>query len=338
MGTVVAAGSSTGPVAGGLLLEHFGWESIFYVNIPIGLIAIWRALRVLPGNTATHKQQFDLKGAALFFAGVTSLLIGVDLGAEAIYPWDGMVVVSLEIVGIHLLVGFLCWEKRATAPMLKLSLFNIKPLSISLMTAGLGFIANGANVLVIPFYLQMILNLSPQDAGLVMLAGPLTLSIAAPLGGYLSDKISTRWIASTGLLITATGYFFLSMLQADWTGTDVVWRLSMLSLGFGLFQSPNSSSALNAVPATERGITSSLVAFMRNLGLVFGIALGAAVWYTFRNSYAISNGIDPLAASAQVEGMQMAYRVTSSLVLLAAIISTLRGQTKFKQNPHLSEV
>src|SRR5688572_13988175 len=181
MGTVVAAGSSTGPVAGGLLLEHFGWESIFYVNIPIGLIAIWRALKILPGNTAKNKQQFDLKGAALFFAGVTSLLIGVDLGAEAVYPWNGMVVISLIITGIVLLVSFLFWEKKAQAPMLKLSLFRIKPLTVSLMTAGLGFIANGANIFVIPFYLQMILNFSPQDAGLVMLAGPLTLSIAAPI-------------------------------------------------------------------------------------------------------------------------------------------------------------
>ncbi|HTE24695.1 MFS transporter [Flavitalea sp.] len=338
MGTVVAAGSSTGPVAGGLLLEHFGWTSIFYVNIPIGLIAIWRALRVLPGTSVTHRQKFDLKGAALFFAGVTCLLIGVDLGAEAVYPWNGMIVVSLIITGIVLLIGFLFWEKVATAPMLKLSLFSIKPLSISLMTAGLGFIANGANIFVIPFYLQMILNLSPQNAGLVMLAGPLTLSIAAPIGGYLSDKISTRWIASTGLLITATGYFFLSRLQPDWTSGDVVWRLAMLSLGFGLFQSPNSSTALNAAPASERGIASSLVAFMRNLGLVFGIALGAAVWYTFRNSYAITNNLDPLSKTAQVEGMQMAYRVVSCLVLLAATISVLRGENKITNKQTISPV
>ena len=254
MGTVVAAGSSTGPVAGGLLLEHFGWTSIFYVNIPIGLIAIWRAVRILPASFGTGKQEFDIKGAALFFVGVTCLLIGVDLGAEALYPWDGVIVVTLILAGVILLVMFLFWEKKTKAPMLKLSLFSIKPLSVSLLTAGLGFVASGANIFVIPFYLQMILKLSPQDAGFVMLAGPLTLSIAAPIGGYLSDKISTRWLASAGLLISATGYFMLSFLQSDWTPGDVVWRLSMLSLGFGLFQSPNSSSALNAAPLAERGV------------------------------------------------------------------------------------
>lgn len=329
MGTVVAAGSSTGPVAGGLLLEHFGWPSIFYVNIPIGLLAIWRASSILPSQTIRVKQGFDFPGAALFFMGVTCLLIGVDLGAEAIYPWDGPLVVTLVIAGVLLLIAFLFWEKRDANPMLKLSLFNIKPLSSALASAGLGFIANGANIYVIPFFLQMILALSPQDAGLIMLSGPLTLSVAAPIGGYLSDKISTRWIASLGLLITASGYFSLSFLQADWTATDVVWRLALVSLGFGLFQSPNSSSALNAAPLTERGIASSLVSFMRNLGLVFGIALGAAVWYTFRNAYAESHGVPILDTAAQLKGMQVVYRATGSLVLLAAFISVMRGETKF---------
>ncbi len=331
MGTVVAAGSSTGPVAGGLLLEHFGWTSIFYVNIPIGLIAIWRALYVLPGHFVKRVQPFDIKGAILFFTGVTCLLIGVDLGAEAVHAWDAPLVVALVLGGILLLSYFLFWEKKVAAPMLTLKLFSIKPLTSALITAGLGFVANGANIFVIPFFLQMVLNMSPQDAGLVMLAGPLTLAIAAPLGGYLSDKINTRWIASIGLLITATGYFCLSMLQSDWVATDVVWRLSLVSLGFGLFQSPNSSSALNATPASERGVSSSLVAFMRNLGLVFGIALGAAVWYSFRNSYARENGIQPLDVDAQVIGMQMAYRVTAALVFLAACISFMRGTSPLEQ-------
>lgn len=327
MGTVVAAGSSTGPVAGGLLLEHFGWTSIFYVNIPIGLLAIWRALLILPGSNKTISQQFDIPGALLFFAGVTSLLIGVDLGAQAIYPWQAPPVMLLIISGITLLVAFLFWEKKASSPMLRLKLFSIKPFSTALLTAGLGFMANGANIFVIPFFLQMILQLSPQDAGLIMLAGPLTLSVASPIGGYLSDKISTRWIASTGLLITASGYFFLSGLSSDWQAVDVIWRLSMLSLGFGLFQSPNSSSALNATPVADRGVASSLIAFMRNLGLVFGIALGAAVWYSFRNSYGLTHGVDPLTQAAQVAGMQVAYRVTCALVLMAAVISFMRGDT-----------
>lgn len=324
MGTVVAAGSSTGPVAGGLLLQHFGWESIFYVNVPIGLIAIWRALAVLPSSPRTGPQTFDIPGAALFFTGVTSLLIGVDLGTDEHYGWSSGTVIGLIIAGIALLATFIWWETRTRKPMLKLSLFRIRPLSSALGSAGLGFLANGANIFVLPFFLQLLLGFSPQDAGLILLAGPLTLSVAAPIGGYLSDKISTRWIASTGLVISSTGYLCLSFLQADWTAVDIIWRLSLVSLGFGLFQSPNSSSALNAAPLAERGIASSLVAFMRNLGLVLGIALGAAVWYSFRDHYASTHPGGSLSKDAQVYGMQIVYRVTSALVLLAAVISVTR--------------
>lgn len=335
IGTVVAAGSSTGPVAGGLLLEHFGWASIFYVNVPIGIIAIWRASVVLPSRPRTAPQSFDLLGAALFFTGVTSLLIGIDFGAEPEYGWTHNLVTTLIITGLLLLLFFIYWEKRNTAPMLKLELFNNKPFSSAIVAAGLGFIANGANIYVIPFYLQMLLNFSPQDAGLIMLAGPLTLSVAAPVGGYLSDKISTRWIATTGLVITATGYFLLSFLQENWGWQDVVWRTAMLSLGFGLFQSPNSSSALNAAPVTERGVSSSLLAFMRNLGLVLGIALGAAIWYSARNTYAQHNNSSPLSVAAQIEGMQMVYRVTCCLVLIAAMVSFMRGRNKTIEKIHL---
>jgi EmrB/QacA subfamily drug resistance transporter len=338
MGTIVAAGSSTGPVAGGLLLEHFGWPSIFYVNVPIGLIAIWIAYKVLPARPRTMmRQSFDIVGAALFLVGITSLLTGVDLGAEGGYSWTDTLIIILIGAGLLLIVLFLLWEKRVAIPMLKLSLFKIKPLSSALTAANLGFIASGAHVYVIPFYLQMILNLSPQDAGLIMLAGPLTLSVAAPIGGFLSDKISTRWIASAGLLFTATGYFLFSFLQPDWSWHDVVWRSAFVSLGFGLFQSPNSSSALNAAPLTERGIASSLVAFMRNLGLVLGIALGAAIWYSVRLTYAVNTGTDKLSTAAQIEGMKTVYHVTSCLVLLAAIVSITRGSNKLSNTIYPDE-
>ncbi|RYY53712.1 MAG: DHA2 family efflux MFS transporter permease subunit [Chitinophagaceae bacterium] len=328
MGTVVAAGSSTGPVVGGLLLGHFGWQSIFFVNVPIGLIAIWRAAKVLSPAARVGSAKFDIPGAVLFCAGVSTLLIGVDSGTDASNGWTQPHVIALLATGLTLLALFLYWENRTAEPMLRLRMFRIKPFTSALSTAGLGFMASGANIYILPFFLQLLLGFSPQQAGLILLAGPLTLSIAAPIGGYLSDKISTRWIASAGLLITSAGYFFLSFLQADWTAGDIIWRLSMLSLGFGLFQSPNSSSALNAAPILDRGVASSLISFVRNLGMVLGIALGAAVWYGFRDRYASGNPGGPLSEAAQVFGMQKVYLVTCGLVFCAALISVFRGDNR----------
>ena len=328
IGTIVAAGSSAGPVIGGLLLGRFGWSSIFFVNVPIGLIGIWRAWTVLPQSTKQPNQAFDLVGAGLFLVGVVTLLVGLDFGPEPQYGWDHPLVLGLIGSGAVLLAAFLFWEARVKEPMLRLELFRVYPYTAAICAALLGFVASGANLFIIPFFLQQLLHFTPQHAGVVLLAGPLTLSMVAPLGGYLSDKINARWISTTGLLMAAFGYLMFSQLQPDWGWQNVVWRSALISAGFGLFQSPNSSSALNAAPLEQRGVASSLLAFMRNLGFVVGIAVAAAVWYSTRNRYAVAHNLAPENVEAQVLGMHYAYLVMSGLVLLGAIVSFSRGTTK----------
>ncbi|GAB3340687.1 MFS transporter [Larkinella ripae] len=325
MGSVVAAGSSAGPVIGGLLLGKFGWSSIFFVNVPIGVLAIWRAWTILPDSPKVPGQRFDLVGAGLFLVGVTSLLTGLDFGPEPSYGWNHPFVMALLAVGAVFLLLFLLWEMRVREPMLQLSLFRVRPYTAAILAAFCGFVASGGNLFVIPFFLQQVLALNPEQAGLVLLAGPLTLSLVAPLGGYLSSRIPTRWLSSAGLLLAAGGYFAFSFLEADWHWTDVIWRSSLVSMGFGLFQSPNSSSALNSAPLAQRGIASSVIAFMRNLGFVVGIALAAAVWYSTRNRYALAHGIAPESTEAQLLGMHYTYLTMTGLVLMGALISVTRG-------------
>ena len=331
MGAIVAAGSSTGPVVGGLLLGRFGWSSIFFVNVPIGLIAIWRASLVLPKSPTLPRQDvrrtFDLVGAGLFLVGVTTLLTGLDFGPEPDYGWQHPLVLGLLGTGFMLLGGFFYWESRTPAPMLQLSLFRVRPYTSAIVAAWLGFVASGGNLFIIPFFLQQLLGFTPAKAGLVLLSGPLTLSIVAPIGGYLSSRVSTRWLASTGLVLAAAGYFSFSFLQADWSWHNVVWRSSLTSLGFALFQSPNSSSALNAAPLAQRGVASSIIAFMRNMGLVVGIALSAAIWYSVRNYYAQTYHTNPMSTAAQLTGMHYTYLVMTALVLIAAAVSFSREKT-----------
>ena len=336
MGAVVAAGASTGPVAGGLLLGKFGWASIFFVNVPIGLVAIWRASVVLPPSPKQPRQRFDLVGAGLFLVGVTTLLTGLDFGPEPDYGWSHPLVVGLLSSGFVLLGLFFFWESRIRLPMLDLSLFRIRPYTMAILASWLGFVAAGGNLFIIPFFLQQLLGFTPQTAGLVLLSGPLTLSVIAPIGGYLSSRVSTRWLASTGLLLAAIGYFSFSFLRADWVWQDVVWRSSLVSFGFALFQSPNSSSALNAAPVSQRGVASSVIAFMRNMGLVVGIALAAAIWYSTRNQYAQAHQIDPMNPMAQLTGMRHVYLMMTGLMLTAIAISFARGKASPKAvQPHV---
>ena len=333
MGSVVAAGSSAGPVIGGILLGKFGWSSIFFVNVPIGLIAIWRAWTILPKSPKVANQRFDLVGAGLFLIGVTTLLTGLDFGPEPQYGWNDPLVIGLLTIGAVLIVLFLFWEMRVSEPMLRLNLFRIRPYTAAILAAFCGFVASGGNLFIIPFFLQQLLGLNPERAGLVLLAGPLTLSVVAPLGGYLSSRVSTRWLSSFGLLMASIGYFAFSFLDASWDWKDVIWRSSLVSFGFGLFQSPNSSSALNAAPLAQRGIASSMIAFMRNLGFVVGIALAAAVWYSTRNRYGLAHNVSSEATAAQLLGMHYAYLIMTGLVLTGAIISFTRGKASQPSPP-----
>lgn len=153
VGTVVAAGSSAGPVIGGLLLDRFGWSSIFFVNIPIGLFAIWRASTVLPESRKVTGQRFDLIGAGLFLVGVITLLLGLEFGPEPDYGWNDTLVISLLAVGAGLLLVFLGWEARVSEPMLQLGLFRVRPYTAAILAAFFGFVASGGNIFVMPFFL-----------------------------------------------------------------------------------------------------------------------------------------------------------------------------------------
>ncbi len=326
IGTVVALGTSMGPVLGGLLLAWFGWPAIFFVNVPVGIVAIWRAYVVIPEGKKQPHQGFDIPGAALFVFGIISVLMGLDFGPEPGYGWGSPFVLSLLIVGGVLLAAFLAWELRARAPLLRLSMFRIWAYAAALFANCLTFTANAANLFVLPFFLQQVLRYPPDQAGFILLAGPIALSIASPIGGNLSDRFGPRWVASGGLLIVVIGYFLLAGLQSDWQWHDVVWRTAIISFGLGLFQSPNSSSALNAAPRDQRGVASSLLAFMRNLGFVVGVALSAAVWYSNRSSYAVGNHVANDSIAAQVAGMHAVYLTTAVITLLAALISLARGR------------
>ncbi|WP_332369240.1 hypothetical protein [Spirosoma telluris] len=164
------------------------------MNVPIGLLAIWRAWTILPESPKVTNQRFDLVGAGLFLIGVTALLTGLDFGPEPRYGWDHTLVIGLLSIGAILLMLFLFWEMRVREPMLRLSLFRIRPYTAAILAAFCGFVASGGNLFIIPFFLQQLLGLNPGQAGLILLAGPLTLSVVAP------------WVATCLVGLAPVGY------------------------------------------------------------------------------------------------------------------------------------
>lgn len=277
LGTVVAMGSLTGPALGGILIGLFGWRSIFYVNIPIGIIGYMAAFLILPADKPrVEGERFDFKGAVLFSTGMISLLLGINNGAE--WGWSSMPILLSIGAGTVLLVTFYVNEKTVRHPMIDLSLFKNRPFLIGNLTGWLSFVTMFSNNILLPFYLQQVLHYKPAQVGLTMMAFPLVMAFAAPISGHLSDQFGPVKLTSSGLAIMAMGLFYCSTLSATAHFFQVIPGPMLIGLGSGLFQAPNNSSVMSSVEPQKLGIAGSINSLVRNVGMVTGIAFSVTLF------------------------------------------------------------
>lgn len=324
-GTVVALGNLSGPAIGGLLIGFTSWRSIFYVNLPIGIIGYLAAQMVLPDDQAQGgNEQFDIWGAALFTVGIISLLFALNNGQD--WGWTSLIILLGLVLGISLLGGFLRWEMKVSHPMIDLSLFQNRPFLMGNLSGFISFVVLFMNIMLMPFYLQHILNYQPSQVGLMMSAFPIVMAFVAPISGHISDRIGPVILTTSGLTIIALGLLYLTTVSAASTVWQILPGPLLMGLGSGLFQSPNNSSVMSSVPKTKLGLAGGLNALVRNLGMVVGIALSVTL---FENRQAAAlHGIAHVSAAQQTSAFLSAYHtvlfVGFVLALFGAIISLNR--------------
>lgn len=326
IGSIVAAGISVGPALGGILIRSFGWPSIFYVNIPVGILAIIISLYALPNDRQRTTQRFDIPGAG--FLAVSLLLILLALTEGQYWGWSDWRILAFFAFGIVGLFLFVWWERRTEAPMINLSIFSNWTFSASLLSSLGAFLALSFNLFLIPFYLQNVLGFDPQQAGFVLIATPLALSLTSPISGRLSDRFGTRWLAILGLIVSALGLFSMTTLTTESTAVGVFGRLLFIGAGVGFFQSPNNSAVMGNAPRSALGIAGSLISIMRTIGQTGGIALAGAVWAA-RVTTAAGETYDPINAAppeALVAGLHDAMLLAAGLCLVAIVPTWLRSQ------------
>lgn len=325
IGMIVAAGISIGPVAGGLLIDNVGWPSIFYVNVPIGIAAIVLSLRALPDDRRRSEQRFDLAGALLLASALLLLLLALT-EAQSLGFGDARII-GMALGG--LLAGglFLWWERRASAPMVDLQIFRSRSFSLALLSAVGAFVAISFSLLLTPYYLQTVLGFDPERTGLTLIATPLAISLTSPFSGRFSDRIGTRWLAALGLGLAALGLLSLATLTTGSTQLDVMLRLLVIGSGFGIFQSPNSSTVMGSAPRAALGVAGSLIAVMRTLGQTSGIALAGTIWAAAVVAFA-GQSYDPITAAppeALVSGLRVAVTVAATIAGLSILPALLRS-------------
>lgn len=263
-------GAALGPVAGGFLTSAFSWRSIFYVNLPVGIIAVLLGMRVLPHtDPVAPETKLDLPGIILFFIALSLLVIGLT-SVQGDKSLAG---------GIALVLSFAFWivfilqERRASDPLIRLSLFANRAFTLQNINLLLIQMAMVGVMVVMPFYLELVKKIPTENAGTVLLALPVGMILTAPIAGRISDVIGAKKPIIAGFLLSALALALLSTLSAG-TGigfTAVV--LFLLGAGTGTAISPLTSAVMGEVAAPDRGSASGLMRVMMNLGATLGVAV-----------------------------------------------------------------
>ena len=328
LGTSVALGALVGPGLGGIIVGTFSWEYIFLINVPIGAVALFFALRLLPGGHETPQGKLDWAGSVLFMLSIVPLFAALNDGLNRGFT-DPLILSGFAVSVISFIV-FIIVEKRLGSPLLQLDIFRNKLFSLSIFCGFLTFVVIFCNNIMLPFYLQDVLSYAPQHAGLIMMIYPMILAVVAPVSGHISDKMGSELLTFIGLLLISLGLFLMSTLNAHSTVIIMVIFIATMSIGMGLFQSPNNSLIMSTVSRDKLGIAGSINALVRNMGMVSGIALATTLLYSMM-SYKIGYRVTNYVAGQSdifIYGMKIVYITSAVISFVGAILTFIRLRGK----------
>jgi EmrB/QacA subfamily drug resistance transporter len=315
---VVAAGTSAGPALGGVITQAFSWRWIFYVNVPIGILGIIATLRFLtePIKLRRGAQRFDAIGAILLSISLCCLMLGLSFGQEV--GWGSVKIIGLFVAAVVLLAGFISHERRVPQPIVDFSLFRNRLFSAAIASSFLCFLSLFAVMFLMPFYLEELLALPVDLAGLLMTAVPLTIAVVAPASGWLSDRFGSRLLSSAGLAVVCLGLWFLSQLTAQASLWDIVWPLVVTGFGQALFQPPNNNAIMSSVPLKRLGLASGFLSTVRVLGQSSSVAISGAIFVSLGGAQAGAALSQKLAGPA--EPLQAVFTHAFHLALLTCMV------------------
>ncbi len=330
-GTFVALGSLAGPSIGGVIVAYSSWEYIFWINVPVGIIVFLLGLKLLPRAEQKIDEKVDLLGSILFIATIV-LLFGA-LGQVQSIGFGSPIVLICLIITIVLFIIFLRVENKTAMPLLELKLFQNKWFTVSIICSFISFVAIFCSNIVMPFYLQDLLPFTPGQAGAFLSIYPLVLALTAPISGHLSDKIGSEILTLVGLSLTSLGLILMSTLNEHPSYIAMGIFVAIMSLGNGLFQSPNTSLVMSTLPKNKLGIGGGISAFVRNLGMICGITLATTLLYGCMSSklgYRVTDFVKG-NNDAFIYGMRAVYLTAAGICLVGVIITAFRLFSRRKE-------
>lgn len=316
LGTFTYLGLTVGPSFGGWLAGAYGWPSVFYINVPIGVLATLLAMRSIADDRIERREEtFDFVGAGLFTTGLVALLIALNQGHA--WGWISPLTLGVIAISVALLAAFVRVELHRGHPMLDLTLFQSRVFSAATGSALLNYACVYSVLFVLPFLLIQGRGLTASRAGIVLTAQPVVMAIVAPVSGTMSDRLGSRGLATLGMLLLGIGMMLLAILVGHGSLTAIAGALAVIGLGVGTFVSPNNSALMGAAPMHRQGIASGVLATARNVGMVLGVGFAGAVFTTV-----LARATTPaLGLPAAVEASLLAATV---LAVIGTALSALR--------------
>ena len=313
------SGISLGPFLGGVLTERFSWRSIFLAGLFLCLMIIAIVFGKLKGEWAGARgERFDLIGSVIYSLSLAAVIYGFSLLPSTF----GMLLILAGGLG---LLAFFIWETRVKDPVLNVHLFlSNRVFAFSNLAALINYSATFAVSFLLSLYLQYVKGLSPQSAGLVLLAQPVVQAVMSPFSGRLSDKVEPRIVASAGMTLTFAGLFLFAFLNEGTALNLIVANLSLLGLGFALFSSPNTNAVMSSVEKRFYGVASGTLGTMRLIGQTLSMAVAMLILTLYLGRVQITPEQYPLF----LEGVRTVFMVFSVLCFLGVFASLVRGRLR----------
>lgn len=284
-GCLVAIGGMSGPALGGILLNYFGWHSVFIPCIPIAIAGAFYAYKFLPHHAKTDRKnfKFDYKGFIYFTISLFALLLAISEGHS--WGWNSLKIIVLGIITLIFGVLFYVRDHHINYPLIDFSLFKIRPFTFGNLGVMTSYMAMYTNSILLPFFLQEILKYNPLVTGLLILPYSLTLSMIAPVAGRLSGKYGSRYLTIAGPTVYCIALLMFTLYDKNVAMWQIVLASGIMGIGNGLFQSPSNNAIMTCVQHGHVGLASGILALSRNMGNILGVAVTITLFETFRKIF-----------------------------------------------------
>jgi len=329
LGINVAAvylGLSFGPFIGGVLTQHLGWRSIFFLNVPLGIIIVVSTLWKLKGEWADSRgEKFDIVGSLIY----AFMLFAVMYGFSHLASIAGIVIIIAGFAGA---AYFVYREDKTTMPVLNIALFKSnRAFALSNIAALINYSATFAVGFLLSLYLQYIKGLSPQAAGFVLVSQPIVMAVFSPLAGRVSDKVEPRIVASVGMALSALGLFLFIFVTNATPLWFIIMSLAILGFGFAFFSSPNVNAIMSSVESRFYGIASSVLSTMRLLGQTFSMSIVMLIFLVYIGKVEIL----PVHYPCFLKSVRAAFIFFGMLCIAGVFASLSRG--KVHRDPEIEK-